>query len=235
MKFSQRGEWFGTRRKDGSEREPYKLAGLGSVAYQKTLKKFLREDARKLRDKTAKHAWGLVLGNLPKEKVKGETMANSSRRQKTEEEGVSGDDRCGGALKSQKKARMSSVETKKENEEQTENADTPTGEEENSEKEERRGRVKDRRMYQQEEGEELEKIKVKRDKKRRMNFGPHHEKTYGEVLRKEPEYAKSPIKENRRDNQKSRFAHWAMAYIAGTFFSREEERDKKRSKQKRRN
>ena len=138
-------------KKERWEREPYKLAGLGSGAYQNNLKKFLGEDARKLRNKTTKHAWGLALGNLPKAKVKEETMANSLRRQKTEEEGVSGDDRCGEALKSQKKARMSSVEKKKEDEEQTGNEDTPTVEEENSEKEERRGSVKDRRRYQQEE------------------------------------------------------------------------------------
>ena len=66
----------------------------------------------------------------------------------------------------------------------------------------------------------MEKIKVKRDKKRRMNFGPHHEKTYGEVLREEPEYVKALIKENRRDNQKSRFAHWAMAYSGNLLFQR---------------
>ena len=67
------------------------------------------------------------------------------------------------------------------------------------------------------------KIKVKRDKKRLMNFGPHRKRTYGEVIREEPEYVKSLIKENRRDNRKSRFAHWVMAYIVETFFSRKEE------------
>ena len=217
------------RRKDGGE--PYKLAGLSSAAYKNTLKKFLWEDSRKLREKTAKHSWELVLGNLPKEKEKEETMGNSVREHQTEEEEVSGEDRCGEALKSQKKARASIVETRKEDEEQTGTDDTPTREEENREKEEeRRGRDKDRGMYQQEEGGELEKIKVERDKKRRMNFGPHPEKTYGEVLREEPEYAKALIKENRRDNQKSRLAHWVMAYIVQTFFSREEERETRREK-----
>ena len=43
--------------------------------------------------------------------------------------------------------------------------------------------------------------------------------TYGEVLRADPEYVKFPIKGNERDNQKARFTHWAMAFIAGTFFA----------------
>ena len=59
MTFSQRGEWLGERRKD--ERAPYKLAGSGSAAYRGTLKKFLREDSRKLREETTKRAWALVL------------------------------------------------------------------------------------------------------------------------------------------------------------------------------
>ena len=50
------------RRKGGSE--PYKLGGLSSAEYKKSLKKFPGEDARKLREATAKNAWELVLGNL---------------------------------------------------------------------------------------------------------------------------------------------------------------------------
>ena len=57
----------------------------------------------------------------------------------------------------------------------------------------------------------------------RMNVGPHRKKTYDVVLREEPEYVKALIKENRSDSQKSRFAHWVMACVVETFFSREEE------------
>ena len=77
------------------------------------------------------------------------------------------------------------------------------------------------------------KIKVKRGKERLMNFGPHRNRTYGEVLREEPEYVNALIKGNRRDNQKSRFAHWVMAYIVETFFQ-EKKKDKARRIQRRR-
>ena len=84
MTVFQRGNRSGARRKDGGE--PYELAGISPVGYKNTIKKFLGEDDRKVREKTAKHEWGLVLGNLPKEKVGEETTVSSLRRKKTEEE-----------------------------------------------------------------------------------------------------------------------------------------------------
>ena len=62
------------------------------------------------------------------------------------------------------------------------------------------------------------KIKLKRNENRLMNFGPYHRNAYGEALRSNPDYAKYLIKENKRDNQKARFTHWAMAFIMETFF-----------------
>ena len=64
---------------------------------------------------------------------------------------------------------------------------------------------------------------MKRDEDRLMNFGPYRKRTYGEVLRENPMYVKFLIKENQRDNQKARFAHWVMASIVETFFTEEEE------------
>ena len=33
------------------------------------------------------------------------------------------------------------------------------------------------------------------------------------------------IKENKRDNQKARFTHWAMAFVVETFFTEDKEQD----------
>ena len=60
---------------------------------------------------------------------------------------------------------------------------------------------------------------------RLMNFGPYRMNTYGEALRSNPEYAKYLIKENKRDNQKAIFAHWAMAYIIESFFGEDKEKE----------
>ena len=79
------------------------------------------------------------------------------------------------------------------------------------------------RKYSREIGNTPGKIKVGRDENRLMNFGPYRKRTYGEVLREEPDYAKFAIKENQGDNQKARFAHWATAFVAETFFAEEEE------------
>ena len=69
----------------------------------------------------------------------------------------------------------------------------------------------------------LKRGKVATDGNRFMGVGPYRMSTYGEVLRSNPEYAKYLIKENKRDNQKARFAHWIMAFVVETFF----EEDKK--------
>ena len=58
-----------------------------------------------------------------------------------------------------------------------------------------------------------------------MNFGRYPTNTYGEVLRTHPEFAESSLKENKRDNRKARFAHWAMAFIMETFFGRDKEKE----------
>ena len=50
-------------------------------------------------------------------------------------------------------------------------------------------------------------------------------KTYGEVLRTDPRYVKFLIKGNKRDNQKARFAHWAMAFVVETFFTEDKEQE----------
>ena len=71
------------RRKGGSE--PYKLGGLSSAEYKKSLKKFPGEDARKLREATAKNAWELVLGNLTvgekKEETKGVPQKGNGQKE----------------------------------------------------------------------------------------------------------------------------------------------------------
>ena len=48
---------------------------------------------------------------------------------------------------------------------------------------------------------------------------------YGEVMQSNPEYAKYLIKENKRDNQKARFTHWVMAFMAEALWG-EDKREK---------
>ena len=49
-----------------------------------------------------------------------------------------------------------------------------------------------------------------------MGFGPYHMNTYGDVLRYSPHYTKYLIAEG-GGNQKTRLAHWAMAFAVSTF------------------
>ena len=69
----------------------------------------------------------------------------------------------------------------------------------------------------EEKASERTRRKVIADEDRMMGFGPYHMNTYGEVLRRNPLYARYLIEEGKRDNQKARFAHWAMAFAVETF------------------
>ena len=81
------------------------------------------------------------------------------------------------------------------------------------------------RRDQSAKGPSFKKIKVVTDENRLMHFGPYRMNTYGAALRSNPEYVKYMIKENKRDNQKARFTHWAMAYIMETFFAEDKEEE----------
>ena len=77
----------------------------------------------------------------------------------------------------------------------------------------------------QQKGPSFKKMKVITDENRLVNFGPYRMNTYGEVLRSNPKSAKSAIKENKRDNQKDRFTHWAVAFVMETFFAEGQEEE----------
>ena len=100
----------GARRKGGSD--PYKLGGLSSAEYKKGLRKFLGEDARKMRKETTTNAWELVLDNLPVGKEKEEKKGAPQEGKGAEGAGESDHDRCVESLWSQKKTRQGDSEEK---------------------------------------------------------------------------------------------------------------------------
>ena len=197
-----------------------------------------------MRKATAANAWKLVLDNLPVEKENGEKKGLTQEGKGAEGAGESDDDRRVEALRSQKKMRqgilqenLRNIQTEggslkdqyitgkreetEEKKEQIEAEDTSMTEGASTAKEEKEEEIeRGKREKRRKGGNVSEKVKVGRDENRLVNFGPYRRRTYGEVLREKPGYVKFLTKENQKDDQEARFAHWVMAFVVGDILLR---------------